>query len=113
MYIYVLYIAIYVCVPYTAKYVAMCTIYSYTCTIYSYTCTQIWYADDACACGSITRLHHCWGCLCRIGPDFGYNVNTWLVIKYSFQSVATAQFLGTGMKITCDGQPYLGTAIGT
>ena len=47
---------------------------------------------------------------------FLYFVNaekTWLLIKSAYQSAAIAQFIGTGVNVTCEGQPYLGTAIGT
>ena len=78
--------------------------------------TQVWYADDACACGSIVQLHHWWERLCRIGPGYGYFVNaekTWFLTKSAFQSAAVAQFIGTGVNVTCEGRPYLGAAIGT
>ena len=47
---------------------------------------------------------------------YGYNVNaskTWLVTKSSFQSPIAAQFAGTGVRVTCEGRPYLGAAIGS
>ena len=78
--------------------------------------TQVWYADDACACGSIAQLHRWWDCLCQMGPGYGYNVNaskTWLVTKSSFQSSAVAQFAGTGGRVTCEGRPCLETVIGS
>ena len=37
--------------------------------------TQVWYADDACACGSIAQLRQWWECLSEIGPGYGYFVN--------------------------------------
>ena len=80
--------------------------------------TQVWYVDDddACACGSIARLHRWWDCLCWMGPGHRYNVKaskTWLVTKSSFQSSAVAQFAGTAVQVTCEGRPYLGAAIGS
>jgi len=36
---------------------------------------QVWYADDACACGTIRDLHLWWNQLCAKGPSFGYFVN--------------------------------------
>ena len=78
--------------------------------------TQVWYADDACACGSIAQLHQWWECLSEIGPGYGYFVNakkTWLVTKSSFGAAAAAQFAGTGVNVTVEGRPYLGAAIGT
>ena len=78
--------------------------------------TQVWYADDACACGSIAQLRQWWECLSEIGPGYGYFVNakkTWLVTKSSFGAAAAAQFAGTGVNVTVEGRPYLGAAIGT
>ena len=31
--------------------------------------------------------------------------------KSSFQSPAVAQFAGTGVRVTCEGRPYIGAAI--
>ena len=70
--------------------------------------TQVWYADDACACGSIVKLHDWWDHLNQVGPEFGYHVNaskTWLVTKPSFHSFAVSQFSGSNVNITCDGSP--------
>ena len=64
--------------------------------------TQVWYADDACACGSIAQLRQWWECLSEIGPGYGYFVNakkTWLVTKSSFGAAAAAQFAGTGVNV--------------
>ena len=36
-----------------------------------------------------------------------------VVTKSAFQSAAVAQLIGTGVNVTCEGQPYLGAAIGT
>ena len=36
---------------------------------------QVWYADDACAVGSITQLRKWWECLCQVGPGYDCNVN--------------------------------------
>ena len=50
------------------------------------------------------------------GPSYGYFVNTsktWLVIKEQYHEKATAVFASTGVKITSNGRPYLGAAIGT
>ena len=59
------------------------------------TVDQVWYADDACACGSIQDLLIWWNQLCIKGPAFGYFVNapkTWLVSKERFHSIATTLF---------------------
>ena len=73
---------------------------------------QVWYADDACACGSIVQLHQWWEHLCKIGPGYGHFVNvenTWLLTKSDFQSAAIVQF---GMNVTCEDRPYLGAVMG-
>ena len=69
--------------------------------------TQVWYADDACACGSIAQLRQWWECLHEIGPGYGYFVNakkTWLVTKSSFGTAAVARFAGTGVNVTVEGR---------
>jgi len=38
--------------------------------------TQIWYADDACACGSLQDLCQWWDDLLSHDPDYGYYINT-------------------------------------
>ena len=51
-----------------------------------------------------------------IGPNFGYFANaskSWLVTKEDQFSKATAAFADTDVKITKDGRPYLGAAIGS
>ena len=76
---------------------------------------QVWYADDASAAGKITRLHEWWNHLTTIGPRFGYSANatkTWLVTKEKHLTTATALFANTGVKVTSEGKPYLGAAIG-
>jgi len=77
---------------------------------------QVWYADNACACGRLSRLSRRWHHLCSIGPSFGHFVNaskTWLVTKESLMSDAKLLFAGSGVNMTFDGCPYLGAAIGT
>ena len=77
---------------------------------------QVWYADDACACGSIQDLLIWWNQLCVKGPVFGYFVNapkTWLVSKERFHSIATTLFSDTDVQITSAGRSYRGAAIGS
>jgi len=77
---------------------------------------QVWYADDACACGSIRDLHLWWNQLCTVGPSYGYFVNaskTWLVCKEDCHFDATTIFSGTDVNVTTAGRPYLGAAIGS
>ena len=80
------------------------------------TVDQVWYADDACACGSIQDLLIWWNQFCIKGPAFGYFVNapkTWLVSKERFHSIATTLFSDTDVQITSAGRSYLGAAIGS
>ena len=77
---------------------------------------QVWYADDALACGRASNLQEWWDRLQSTGPLFGYHPNpskTWLVVKPEHCSAAEAQFEGTGVNITTQGQRYLGAAVGS
>eukprot|EP00117_Sycon_ciliatum_P027087 scpid42792/ scgid5532/ len=77
---------------------------------------QIWYADDSAAGGKLRAVRHWWDLLTDLGPHFGYHPNaakTWLVVKPSSLPEAQEIFSGTGIKITAEGRPYLGAAIGT
>ena len=61
-------------------------------------------------------LRKWWDCLCEIGPSFGYFVNatkTWLIIKGHLQQDAASVFSGSGIRISMEGRPYLGAAIGS
>ena len=76
--------------------------------------TQSWYADDASASGTLTRLRSWWDKLQLTGPQFGYFPNpdkTWLVVKLDYAKIAKEQFQNTGIKISVDGQRHLGAAI--
>ena len=77
---------------------------------------QVWYADDATASGTIEDLRDWWDQISKDGPAFGYHANaskTWLVIKPSFLTKATAVFSNTDVKVTSEGRPHLGAALGT
>ena len=77
---------------------------------------QVWYADDASACGKIQALRSWWHKLVSTGPAYGYNVNapkTWLVVKESYLSTAKQVFQDTGVNVTTEGRPYLGAPLGT
>ena len=79
-------------------------------------CKQTWYADDAAAVGKITDLRDWWNKLITIGPLYGYFPNpskTWLVTKEGLHATAASIFASTGVKVTPDGRPYLGAAIGS
>ena len=77
---------------------------------------QVWHADDATGVGKLSQLYNWWNQICDIGPGHGYFSNaakTWLVTKEAYHSEAIAIFEGTGVKITSEGHPHLGSAIGT
>jgi len=64
----------------------------------------------------LVALHKWWDCLCELGPPFGYFVNVAkirLVTKDHLFQDAVSFFSGSGIRITCDGHPYLGAAIGS
>ncbi len=77
---------------------------------------QVWYADDECASGQIERLHAWWQTLASEGPKYEYFPNaakTWLVVKPECLQSASTTFAQSGIKITAEGRPYLGSAIGS
>ena len=50
------------------------------------------------------------------GPGFGYFANpfkTWLIAKQGYHADTISSIAGTGVNITPEGRPYLGTAIGS
>ena len=76
--------------------------------------TQIWYADNACACGRLASLRQWQDQMCKLGPGFGYFPNAskmWLVVKDRCHFEAEVIFADTNVKITNEGQPYLGSTI--
>ena len=75
--------------------------------------TQVWYADDACACGRLSSLCQWWDQLCKLGPGFGFFPKTWLVLKDRCCSEAEVPFADTSVKFTSEGRPCLGSAIET
>ena len=77
---------------------------------------QTWYADDATAAGKIKNLRDWWDALVTHGPKLGYHVNaskTHLITKNCHLQSAKSIFSGTNVKITSDGKPHLGAALGT
>lgn len=82
----------------------------------STSCRQLWYADDAAAGDTIEKLRTWWDTLNAKGPQLGYFPNadkTWLIVKSHFHDKAKDAFEGTGVKISTNGQKYLGSPIGT
>ena len=68
--------------------------------------------------GKIADLRVWWDKLSTEGPGFGYfnftnPSKTWLVTKQGFLASATSSFAGTVVKVTPEGRPYLGAAIGS
>ena len=79
-------------------------------------CKQVWYADDFAAFGPLEHLRSWWDRLTVEGPSFGYSANpskTWLVTKDQHTQNAAKIFAGSGVNITSNGRPYLGTALGS
>ena len=77
---------------------------------------QVWYADDSAGVGKISDLRTWWDKLATEGPGYGYFANpskTWLITKEGHHAKAVTTFAGTGVNITPEGRPYLGTAIGS
>ena len=77
--------------------------------------TQVWYADDASACGEVSHLRLWWDQLSLLGPHFGYFPNvskTWFVVKEQYLKHAQLLFVNTCINVTTDGRPHLGAAIG-
>ena len=80
----------------------------------SSSCVQVWYADDASACGSLSDLHQWFELLLSKGSDFGYVVNPakcCLVIHDSYKSNAEQLFSSLGISVVCNHR-YLGGFIG-
>ena len=78
--------------------------------------TQVWYVDDAAACGKVSDLHMWWDQVSSLGPKFGYFPNatkTWLITKAQFCSTGTDFFRDTAVNVTADGRPHLGAPVGT
>ena len=64
---------------------------------------QVWYADDATACGKLSEIRSWWKHLVEIGPQHGYFPNasqTWMIVKKEKFEEAQAVFEGTGVNVT-------------
>ena len=76
---------------------------------------QIWYADDSGGGGRLWQLRSWWDTINGTGQSFGYDVNrpkTILLVKPDVVEVAKELFIDTAVRITTDGAPYLGSAVG-
>ena len=78
---------------------------------------QVWYADDATACGSLSELRLWLDKLFQFGPDFGYFPKNpskmCFVVKEVFYDAAVKMFRGSGISITVDGKRHLGGTLGS
>ncbi len=57
-----------------------------------------------------------WDHILAEGPMYGYHANaakTWLITKENHHSAAAAALAGTDVKVTSEGRPHLGAALGT
>lgn len=79
----------------------------------SHSVKQAWYADDASSTGLLENLRDWWDDLRNIDPKFGYDSKTWLVVKSKYYVEATELFRGTGIQITSEGRPLLGSPVGS
>ena len=77
---------------------------------------QVWYADDATACGKLSEIRSWWKHLVEIGPQYGYFPNaslTWMIVKKEKFEEAQAVFEGTSVNVNQEGKRYLGATLGT
>ena len=77
-------------------------------------CTQIWYADDASACGTFSDLFQWFELLLVRGADFGYfpnPVKCRVVVNNSFKADAEQVFAPLGIPVVCN-HHYLGRFLG-
>ena len=78
--------------------------------------SQVWYADDATACGCLSDVRRWWDHLVTSGPAYGYFPNpskTCLIVKPAFYNAAVSIFGNSGVMITAEGKRHLGAALGT
>ena len=69
-----------------------------------YQLTQVWYADDASACGNLDSLREWFYILKESGPSFGYfpePSKSFLVVDDKQLSRATEAFSGFGINVVC------------
>ena len=78
---------------------------------------QVWYADDSAAAGKLVSVLVWWNELVEKGPYLGYYpepTKSHLIVKNEdVYQRATQLFHGSGIKITLEGRPYLGSTLGT
>ena len=72
------------------------------------------FADDFRGSGKLEEIRQWWGYIGSNGPKYGYYPNatkSWLVVKPEFLEEAERLFAGTGINISSEGRPYLGSFI--
>ena len=76
--------------------------------------TQVWYTDDASACGRLTYIRQWFDLLLKIGPSFGYFSNpckSSIVVDSASKCAVEHLFGPLGVKIVCDHR-FLGGFLG-
>ena len=76
--------------------------------------TQIWYADDASACGKLSHIRRWFDLLLEVGPGFGYYPNPRkcsIVVGSTSRSAAEHLFGSLGVEVVCDHR-FLGGFLG-
>ena len=76
--------------------------------------TQVWYADDASACGKLCHLRQWFDLLLDVGPGFGYFPNpqkSSIVVGPASRSAAERLFGSLGVEVVCDHR-FLGGFLG-
>ena len=76
--------------------------------------TQVWYADDASACGKLSHIHRWFDLLLEVGPGFGYYPNprkSSIVVGSASRSAAEHFFGPFGVEVVCDHR-FLGGFLG-
>ena len=72
--------------------------------------------DDTSGAGKVNRLREWWDLINKEGPKYGYYTNaskTWFFCKEDCLPSAVATFADTDVKVTSEGRPYLGAALGS
>ena len=72
------------------------------------------FADDFRGSSKLEEIRQWWGYIGSNGPKYGYYPNatkSWLVVKPEFLKEAERLFAGTGINISSEGRPYLGSFI--
>ena len=77
---------------------------------------HIAFADDLTGVGKIHELIEWWKNVLHYGPYLGHYVNelkSWLIMKEEYIEISNETFQDYNIKITADGDPHLGAAVGS